>query len=68
MMKMSGKKMEPSAPSYNHDCAFSFHGSGGGGCLSKIFFEEVPDTKKGDMEERVKGMRRKRRRVRKKTE
>lgn len=65
MMKMWGKKMEPSAPSYNRDCAFSFHGSGGG--VPKIF-EEVPDTKKGDMEEKAKGMRGKRRTVRKKTE
>lgn len=41
--------MEPCAPSYNRDCAFSFHGSGG---FPKIFFEEVLDTKKENMEER----------------
>lgn len=32
VMKMTGNKMEPSAPSYNGDCAFSFHGTGVGGC------------------------------------
>lgn len=68
MMKMLGKKMEFFVFSYNYDCVFSFYGFGGGGCFFKIFFEEVFDIKKGDMEERVKGMRRKRRRVRKKIE
>lgn len=44
--------MGPSAPCYTHDCASSFCGPG---AFLKIFFEEVPDTKKEDREEMGEG-------------